>query len=107
MKTYEKGQIAHLHDEDEDDNADDGMARYKAKYYESDKILGRLYRNVDEKKIWDEDIHRIINTAGPSVWDQLLTVVESEVNKYKLDVDWTRRSDEAWKIRGLWVEICL
>ncbi|WKT38498.1 RNA-dependent RNA polymerase, eukaryotic-type [Fusarium oxysporum f. sp. vasinfectum] len=102
LKTYEKGQIAHLRDDDEDDNADDGMARYKAKYYESDKILGRLYRNVDEKKIWDEDIHRIINTAGPSVWDQLLTVVESEVNKYKLDVDWTRRSDEAWKIRGLY-----
>lgn len=77
------------------------MTHYKAKYYESDKILGRLYRNVDEKKIWDEDIHRTINTAGPSVWDQLLTVVKSEVNKYKLDVDWTRRSDEAWKIRGL------
>ncbi|KAF4415615.1 RNA-directed RNA polymerase [Fusarium acutatum] len=87
LKTYEKGQIAHLHDEDEDDNADDGMARYKAKYYESEK---------------DEDIHRIINTAGTSVWDHLLTVVESEVNKYKLDVDWTRRSDEAWKIRGLY-----
>ncbi|PCD44887.1 hypothetical protein AU210_000337 [Fusarium oxysporum f. sp. radicis-cucumerinum] len=102
LKTYEKGQIAHLRDDDEDDNADDGMTRYKAKYYESDKILGRLYRNVDEKKIWDEDIHRTINTAGPSVWDQLLTVVKSEVNKYKLDVDWTRRSDEAWKIRGLY-----
>ncbi|KAF4336323.1 RNA-directed RNA polymerase [Fusarium beomiforme] len=102
LKMYDKGQIAHLHDEDEDDNADDGMARYKTKYYPSDKILGYLYRNVDEKKIWDEDIHRIINAGGPSVWDQLLTVVENEVLKYKLDVDWTRRYEEAWKIRGLY-----
>ncbi|KAF9785643.1 hypothetical protein IL306_005015 [Fusarium sp. DS 682] len=102
LKLYDRGQIAHLHDEEEDDNVDDGMARYKTKYYPSEKILGHLYRNVDEKKIWAEDIHRIINTAGPSVWDQLLTVVKNEVVKYKLDIDWTRRSEEAWKIRGLY-----
>lgn len=91
----------HIVDEEEDDNVDDGMARYKTKYYHSEKMLGHLYRNVDEKKIWDEDIHRGINTAGPSVWDQLLTIVETEVVKYNLDVDWTRRSEEAWKIRDL------
>ncbi|KAK6718676.1 hypothetical protein SNK03_001810 [Fusarium graminearum] len=82
------------------DDADD-MARTKTNYYQSEKILGQLYRNVDEKKIWDEDIHRRINTAGPSVWDQLLTIVENEAIKYKLDIDWKRQSQEAWKIRGL------
>lgn len=98
---YDKGQLAHIGEDDEVDNANDAMARSRANYYQSEKILGRLYRNVDEKKIWDEDIHRSINTAGPSVWDQLLTIVQNEVVKYKLDVDWNRRSEEAWKIRGL------
>ncbi|KAF5024311.1 hypothetical protein F66182_3588 [Fusarium sp. NRRL 66182] len=102
VKLYDRGQLAHIADEEEDDNADDGMARFKTKYYPSEKILGHLYREVDEKKIWDEDIHRRINTAGPSVWDQLLTIVENEIVKYKLDVDWTRKSEEAWKIRGLY-----
>ncbi|KAM0339684.1 hypothetical protein ACHAPQ_001499 [Fusarium lateritium] len=104
LKLYDRGQLVHMVDEEDDDdnNIDDGMARYKTKYYPSEKILGHLYRNVDEKKIWDEDIHRSINTAGPSVWDQLLTIVEAEMVRYNLDVDWTRRSEEAWKIRGLY-----
>jgi hypothetical protein len=97
---YDKGQLAHIGEDDELDD-DDVMARSVPKYYQSDKILGHLYRNVDEKKIWDEDIHRKINTAGPSVWDQLLTIVENEVAKYELDIKWTRQSKEAWKIRGL------
>ncbi|KAF4986827.1 hypothetical protein FGRMN_10645 [Fusarium graminum] len=102
VKLYEKGQLDHIMEEEEDDNAEDGMSRYKPKYYPSQKILGRLYRNVDEKKIWNEDIHHSINTVGPSVWDQLLTIVENELLKYNLDVDWTHKSEEAWKIRGLY-----
>ncbi|CEI65400.1 hypothetical protein FVEN_g6183 [Fusarium venenatum] len=101
LKLYDKGQLAHIVDEDELDN-DDVMARSKFNHYQSNKILGHLYRNVDEKRIWDEDIHRRINTAGPSVWDQLLIIVENEVIKYKLDIKWTRQSTEAWKIRGLY-----
>ncbi|CEF73734.1 hypothetical protein FGSG_01582 [Fusarium graminearum PH-1] len=101
LKLYDKGQLAHIGEDDEMDDADD-MARTKTNYYQSEKILGQLYRNVDEKKIWDEDIHRRINTAGPSVWDQLLTIVENEAIKYKLDIDWKRQSQEAWKIRGLY-----
>ncbi|KAG5661047.1 hypothetical protein KAF25_002690 [Fusarium avenaceum] len=102
LKLYDKGHLVHIADEEEDDNVDDGMARYKTKYYSSEKILGQLYRNVDEKKIWDEDIHRSINTAGPSVWDQLLAIVQAEIVRYNLDVDWTRSSEQAWKIRGLY-----
>ncbi|KAJ4007046.1 hypothetical protein NW752_010460 [Fusarium irregulare] len=102
LELYDKGQVAHIREVNEIDNDDDPMAHAKYKYYLSEKILGRLYRQVDEKKIWDEDINRHINTAGPSVWDQLLTIVQNEVYKYKLDIDWTRKSEEAWKIRGLY-----
>ncbi|GKU00726.1 rna-dependent rna polymerase 1 [Fusarium langsethiae] len=103
LKLYDKGQLAHIGEDDDLENADDDvMARSKPNYYQSEKILGHLYRNVDEKKIWDEDIHRSINTTGPSVWDQLLNIVENEVIKYNLDIKWTRQSKEAWKIRGLY-----
>jgi hypothetical protein len=77
------------------------MGQVKYKYYKSEKILGHLYRNVDEKKIWDQDIHRSISTDGPSVWDQLLAIVETEIVKYNLDIDWTRKSEQAWKLRSL------
>lgn len=48
------------------------MGTAKPRYHRSEKILGRLYRGVDEKKIWSEDIHRTVPTSGPSVWKQLM-----------------------------------
>ena len=38
------------YDEDEDDS---GPPR---KYYKSEKILGKLYRAIDERKIWYENV---------------------------------------------------
>ncbi|KAM5343104.1 hypothetical protein ACJ41O_014070 [Fusarium nematophilum] len=103
LKLYDLGQVGFVGDPAEDDDNDkDAMARTKLRYYKSEKILGRLYRGVDEEKIWHEDIHRSINMDGPSVWDQLLSIVETEIVKYKLDIDWKRRSEEAWKIRNLY-----
>ncbi|KAF5012175.1 hypothetical protein FDECE_1765 [Fusarium decemcellulare] len=102
LKVYDLDQIDHIADPEDYVDAEDTMGQTKYKYYKSEKILGHLYRNVDEKKIWNEDIHRSIDMEGPSVWDQLLTTVETEIVKYKLDIDWTRKSDEAWKIRSLY-----
>ncbi|KAJ3470136.1 hypothetical protein MRS44_000235 [Fusarium solani] len=99
LKLYDLGQIDHIGDPEEYDE-DDIMARAKPKYYKSTKILGHLYRSVDENKIWHENIHRKIETGGPSVWDQLLTIVENEIVKFKLDIDWKRKTGEAWKIRN-------
>lgn len=85
----------------ENDHDEDGLGYAKHKYYRSEKILGHLYRNIDEKKIWDEDIHLEVNMSGPSVWDQLLSRVESQIENYGLDIKYTRKSQEAWKIRNL------
>ncbi|RTE70640.1 hypothetical protein BHE90_014965 [Fusarium euwallaceae] len=101
LKVYDLGQIDHIADHEEYVDEDDMMGQVKYKYYKSEKILGHLYRNVDEKKIWDQDIHRSISTDGPSVWDQLLAIVETEIVKYNLDIDWTRKSEQAWKFRSL------
>ncbi|TWU72186.1 hypothetical protein ED733_001553 [Metarhizium rileyi] len=85
IKVYSLGQINHLAenimDEDDDDD-ENGLGSFKPKFYKSEKILGRLYRAIDEKKIWSEDIHRVIPMDGSSVWNQLL--------------------GRAWKIRNLY-----
>ncbi|KPM36328.1 hypothetical protein AK830_g10255 [Neonectria ditissima] len=101
LELYDFGHIEFIDDEEDDD---DGaiMASANHKYYLSEKILGRLFRNVDEKKIWKEDIQRNIPTGGPSVWDQLLGLVESRLGNYDLDINWERKSQEAWKIRNLY-----
>lgn len=80
---------------------DDDMGMTPPRYHMSEKILGQLFRSIDEKKIWKEDIHPEINTAGPSVWDQLIGLVESQIDAFDLDIDYTRRYKEAWRIRNL------
>ncbi|KAI8634474.1 RdRP-domain-containing protein [Xylariaceae sp. FL1651] len=78
---------------DEDD--DSGP---KHQFYRSDKILGKLYRAIDEKKIWKEDIHLIINRSGISLWDELLVHVDRECEKLG-HVDWMAALNEARSIR--------
>ncbi|KAL2016496.1 hypothetical protein VTK56DRAFT_3459 [Thermocarpiscus australiensis] len=46
-------------DDDEDD--DDDLPRHR--YYASEKLLGHLYRAIDEKKIWTESIK--LRPSGP------------------------------------------
>ncbi|KAK7429551.1 hypothetical protein QQZ08_003930 [Neonectria magnoliae] len=101
VELHDLGQIGFINDSEDDDEGAT-MTSVKHKYYLSEKILGRLFRNVDEKKIWDEDIQRKAPTGGPSVWDQLLGLVEARLAKYDLDIDWERKSQEAWKIRNLY-----
>ncbi|GKU13169.1 unnamed protein product, partial [Fusarium langsethiae] len=49
LKVYDIDQIDLIVDHEESANEEDTMGQAKHKYYKSDKILGRLYRNVDEK----------------------------------------------------------
>lgn len=70
-------------------------------YHKSVKILGKLYREIDEKRIWREDIHIDLNTSGPSVWDQLLTLVKSRVKQANLSIDYSRRLSDAWRLRSM------
>ncbi|PNY29213.1 RNA-dependent RNA polymerase 1 [Tolypocladium capitatum] len=104
LKLYDVDQIAHIgeldaHDEDEED----GMGRANHRYHRSEKILGRLYRGVDERKIWNEDIHRNISMDGPSVWEQLMGRTQAELETLGLRTvyDYKYR-EQAWKIRNLY-----
>ena len=81
---------------DEDD--DEAGPRYE--YYKSDKLLGQLYRAVDEGKIWLEDIHTEKTvTSGPSFWDQLLLHATDRCNEIGCS-GWKERLEEARRIRS-------
>ncbi|KAF3070560.1 putative RNA-dependent RNA polymerase 2 [Daldinia childiae] len=79
--------------EDEDDDSGPGHV-----YYNSDKILGALYRAIDEKRIWKNDIHQYVSRVGPSVWEQLLQYINGKCNELGY-VDWEAALDEARRIR--------
>ncbi|KAI0856865.1 RNA dependent RNA polymerase-domain-containing protein [Xylaria cubensis] len=80
----------------EEDEDDDTGPRHK--FYKSTKILGKLYRAIDEKKIWKDDIHLVVNRHGPSLWDELFVHIRHQCENLG-DVDWNAALDEAHRIR--------
>ncbi|KAI6778657.1 RNA-dependent RNA polymerase [Emericellopsis cladophorae] len=99
LKLYDLGQVAHIAD-DEGIDIDGG---YRPLYHRSKKLLGRLYRNVDENKIWSHDIRREVDKEGPSVWQLLWDYVEREIlaeNSHRLS--WRQRINRAWDIRDMY-----
>ncbi|KAL8337689.1 hypothetical protein RB598_006535 [Gaeumannomyces tritici] len=103
------GPIANLHDKDEI-----LMEQYRApdpeeelehgepprfKYYKSGKILGKLYREVDEEKIWRNDVHRRVAASGPSFWETFLNLILDRAAAVGA-MSWPVRVDEARRIKG-------
>lgn len=78
------------------DEDDDTSPNYM--YYISDKILGRLYRAIDEKKIWFEDI-KIGKQAISSIWRELLDYLASICEHDLKGITWAEFKPEAWEIR--------
>jgi hypothetical protein len=82
---------------DEDD--DDGWTKYK--YYHSDKVLGKLYRSVDERKIWYEDI-RNVHKGGASFWDEFLSMVNKRVGEIDPSISWAAQMANAKHVRQVY-----
>ncbi|KAL7943797.1 RdRP domain-containing protein [Trichoderma barbatum] len=102
---YDRGEIGHIGDPESDGDDEDGMGFSKFKYYKSQKILGELYRGVDEDRIWAQDVQRPVDASGPSLWSQLNTHVYSALEEEGFaasDIDYTRRIDDAWTLRGMY-----
>ncbi|KAK3387915.1 RNA dependent RNA polymerase-domain-containing protein [Podospora didyma] len=87
----------HIHQEDDEDMIIGAAPRHR--FYVSDKVLGRLYRAVDESKIWQEDIRMKVPMGGASFWDQTITALTLRVRDTIGDVEWKHRSAEAKRIR--------
>lgn len=81
------------YDEDGDDS---GPPR---KYYKSEKILGKLYRAIDERKIWYEDVRSNFASGKASFWDEFIRSSTERCNVFG-QIMWTHRSEEARRIRS-------
>ena len=78
---------------------DDDNSGPKYLYYRSDKVLGQLYRAINEKKIWYENIKVPVN-RDVSVLDGLFTHIVSECASRLEGIGWTRAIiKRAWEIR--------
>ncbi|KAK5651977.1 hypothetical protein OQA88_11520 [Cercophora sp. LCS_1] len=83
-------------DEDEDEDAEGP----RHKYYESKKLLGKLYRAVEEDKIWNEEVKLVINGAE-DFWEKLIPALQDRVAEIG-DVDWQRRVSDAESLRHVY-----
>lgn len=67
------------------------------KYYESKKVLGELYRAIDERKIWMDDI-KTTTAPGSDFWDTFLHGIQSQIEAIGC-VRWEQHLEEAERIR--------
>ncbi|KAK3493461.1 RNA dependent RNA polymerase-domain-containing protein [Neurospora crassa] len=79
----------------QDDDDGDDTPRYK--YYKSEKILGHLFRAVDEKKIWTKNIKLEVPSGGVPFWKEVESSLLKRVRGIG-QVRWQHRLDEARRI---------
>lgn len=66
-------------------------------YYMSQKVLGELYRAIDERKIWRDDI-KTTTAVGLDFWDTLLSGIQGQIEAIGC-ARWEQRLGEAERIR--------
>lgn len=81
--------------QDENDEEDGEGPRHR--FYESKKLLGRLYRAVEEDKIWNEEIKTVINGAE-DFWETLVPALHDRAREIG-EIKWQRRVPEAESLR--------
>ncbi|KAL1890229.1 hypothetical protein Sste5346_008383 [Sporothrix stenoceras] len=74
------------------------------KYYRSTKTLGTLYRAIDERKIWEDDVRRGTDPDDgddPMFYDAFLEWATQECELLGCTTtNWQRCTDEAFRIRS-------
>ncbi|KAK1775477.1 RNA dependent RNA polymerase-domain-containing protein [Copromyces sp. CBS 386.78] len=96
IKIHDKSQID-MEEQYLRQDSDDEDDRPRYKYYASEKILGQLFRAVDEKKIWTKHIKLGVPPGGPSFWKELETCLLKRIRPIG-QVRWQHRLDEARRI---------
>ncbi|KAI9929614.1 hypothetical protein MW887_001088 [Aspergillus wentii] len=76
------------------------------KYYKSEKLLGKLYRAVDERRIWYEDVRIDRKSSLLSFWDEFIYAMTKVCNTFG-PVRWTHRVGEARLLRSAYEDAIL
>lgn len=82
---------------DERNDEDDDFTTYR--YYESNKVLGKLYRAIDERKIIEEIKDR--EARGIASVSTLIEVVWSMVQQECSLIQWEHLKEWAWEKRRM------
>lgn len=72
-------------------------------YYRSDKVLGQLYRAIDEQKIWKDNIRPKRNTARTSFWSRFIQGVITKCNIQRRPTVWLPHRETARRLRVVYV----
>jgi len=75
---------------------DDEFVGYR--YYQSNKILGKLYRAIDERKIYEE-IRQRSHVNGSDFSTRLMKAVWNYVERKVALIQWEHLREWAWDLR--------
>ncbi|KAL4902305.1 hypothetical protein BDW74DRAFT_186868 [Aspergillus multicolor] len=70
------------------------------KYYRSEKILGKLYRTIDEHKIWKKDIHTTKKPNPTTAWKQFGNSLTKRCIALGASVNWKNHVETARSLRS-------
>lgn len=87
----------HVAQDEEDEDADAPLY----KHYYSQKILGKLYRGIQEDKIWNENIRRA-TPHSDRFWEILIRNFQERIDAVG-KTDWRCRRHEAGSLRHVYV----
>ncbi|KAF2762064.1 RdRP-domain-containing protein [Pseudovirgaria hyperparasitica] len=80
-------------------NADEESTGPSYSYYKSDKALGRLYRAVDEKKVWYDEV-KTSYKPDVDIWSMFRDYVYDELDHSYTQMRYSKSHiKEAWEIR--------
>ncbi|KAF3407834.1 putative RNA-dependent RNA polymerase 2 [Talaromyces pinophilus] len=82
---------------------EDEIMRPVYKYYKSDKLLGHLYRAIDEQQIWKQSIRPIRIAATTSFWPRFIHGVITKCN-IRGPIRWRDHRDTARRLRVVYEE---
>ncbi|KAL4733170.1 RNA dependent RNA polymerase-domain-containing protein [Aspergillus similis] len=72
------------------------------KYYRSEKILGKLYRAIDEHEIWRKEIHTTIKSNPTAVWKRIIDSLTGRCIALGAPVNWKAHVETARQLRSLY-----
>ncbi|KAL4756453.1 RNA dependent RNA polymerase [Aspergillus foveolatus] len=72
------------------------------KYYRSEKILGKIYRAINEHEIWRKAIHTTIMSNPTTVWKRIIDSLTGRCIALGAPVNWKAHVETARQIRSLY-----
>lgn len=107
VTTYDLGDINFVEVDEDEDEGDDGFGRPKYRYHKSTKVLGELYRAIDEKSLWSKVTTSKTTTEKKreALWEQVCVMLEeglAALASSDVHAEWRPRLGDADKVRGLY-----